>query len=69
MLPSYTVQIFNTLLNVVEAGLLVYIAIEKHLNNQFVKQKQFDTNNRLDHIFYTLQAGLEKVNTPKKGNK
>jgi hypothetical protein len=69
ILPSFSIQIFNTITNSIEAALLVFIAIQTHLNNQAVKEKQFTINTRLDHILDTLVSHVDDVKTSKKGNK
>jgi hypothetical protein len=50
MLPSFYIQILNTAINVMEAFLLVYIALQSWANNQAIKEKQFHTLSRLDHL-------------------
>jgi hypothetical protein len=50
MLPSFYIQIFNTAFNVIEAILLCYIALQSWSNNQAIKEKQFHTLTRLDHL-------------------
>lgn len=55
MLPSLTLQVFNSLINAIEAGLLIYIALQSHLNNLAIREKQADANLRLDTIFSQLK--------------
>lgn len=68
MLPSLSIQIFNTVVNGIEASLLIYIAVQAYLNNQAIREKQVSANTRLDHIFEALQPKPKAKSLERKFN-